>query len=381
MGPSRLGRLETAFPSALPGVDLDMAAIYHRPPERKPRGRFAALLAIALSFLGICAAQAGATTLIIEGAGDGHGVGMSQYGALGYAKHGWSYQAILGHYYSGTTLGPEPATGKKVIKVLVGSKVVKVPLERYVRGVISAEMPSSWPMAALEAQAIASRTYALTSDAGGSRFDVYSDTRSQMYLGLAAETAATNSAVAATAGQVVLYQGKPVATYFFSSSGGMTENIENSFIGSSAEPWLKGVVDQYEEPSLYKWKAKVTFTSAAAKLSGLFKGSFKGIEVLTRGVSPRVVTANVLGSRGSTTISGPELASLLGLQSTWAYFSLSNGKRVTPEPDRSNLQRAAAPTQPPATPAAPATPTGGPVVAAPTAGATAVGSTGGSSAG
>ena len=235
----------------------------------------------------------------------------------------------------------------------MGSKVVKVPLERYVRGVISAEMPSSWPMAALEAQAIASRTYALTSDAGGSRFDVYSDTRSQMYLGVAAETAATNSAVAATAGQVVLYQGKPAATYFFSSSGGMTENIENSFIGSSPEPWLKGVVDQYEEPAVYRWKTKVTFTAAAAQLSGLFKGSFKGIEVLTRGVSPRIVTANVLGSRGSSTISGPELASLLGLQSTWAYFSVSNGKRVTREPDRSHLQKAASPTAPaPAAPAA-----------------------------
>ncbi len=46
--------------------------------------------------------------------------------------------------------------------------------------------------------------------AGGSRFDVYSDTRSQMYLGVAAETAATNAAVAATAGQIVTYAGKPV---------------------------------------------------------------------------------------------------------------------------------------------------------------------------
>ncbi len=358
-----------------------MAAIYHRPRERKPRGRIAASLLSALACLGICAAPAAATTLIIEGAGDGHGVGMSQYGALGYAKHGWSDQAILAHYYSGTTLGPEPATGKKVIKVLVGSKVIKVPLERYVRGVISAEMPSSWPMAALEAQAIASRTYALTSDAGGSRFDVYSDTRSQMYLGVAAETAATNSAVAATAGQVVLYQGKPAATYFFSSSGGMTENIENSFIGSSSEPWLKGVVDQYEEPAVYRWKTKLTFTAAAAQLRGLFTGSFKGVEVLTRGVSPRIITANVLGSRGSSTISGPELASLLGLQSTWAYFSVSNGKRVTREPDRSHLQKASSPTAPAPAAPAPATPTGGPVVAAPTAGATAVGSTGGASAG
>ena len=123
---------------------------------------------------------------MIEGAGDGHGVGMSQEGARGYALHGYSYSAILAHYYTGTTLGQAPA--KTIIKVLVGSKVKRVPLERYVRGVVAAEMPSSYPAAALEAQAVASRTYALTSDAGGSRFDVYSDTRSQVYRGVAAET-------------------------------------------------------------------------------------------------------------------------------------------------------------------------------------------------
>ena len=79
--------------------------------------------------------------------------------------------------------------------------MLDVPLEQYVRGVVAAEMPSSWPAAALQAQAIASRTYALTSDAGGSRFDVYSDTRSQMYEGAAAETPQSNAAVSATAGR------------------------------------------------------------------------------------------------------------------------------------------------------------------------------------
>ena len=130
--------------------------------------------------------RAGDVTLVIEGAGDGHGVGMSQDGALGFAEHGCSYSAILAHYYTGTTLGQAPA--RRGGAGARGSKVVRVPLERYVRGVVAAEMPASWPLAALEAQAIASRTYALTAHAGGSRFDVYSDTRSQVYLGVAAET-------------------------------------------------------------------------------------------------------------------------------------------------------------------------------------------------
>src|SRR5580704_5330410 len=188
-----------------------------------------AALSCALAAVALSAAPALASTLVVDGACDGHGVGMSQDGALGYAQHGWTDSEILAHYYTGTTLGQAPASS--VVKVLVGSKVQSIPLERYVRGVVSAEMPSSWPLAALEAQAIASRTYALTDHAGGARFDVYSDTRSQMYRGVAAETAATNAAVAATAGQIVTYGGRPAITYYFASSGGMTENIENSFLG------------------------------------------------------------------------------------------------------------------------------------------------------
>ncbi len=168
---------------------------------------------------------------MIAGAGDGHGVGMSQDGALGYAEHGWSYSAILAHYYRGTAIGQaDPHT---VVRVLEGSKVGRVPLETYVRGVVSAEVSAGWPMAALEAQAVASRTYAITAHAGGSRFDVYPDTRSQMYLGKAAETPATNAAVAATAGQIVTYAGRAAITYFYADSGGHTESVQYGFPGSS----------------------------------------------------------------------------------------------------------------------------------------------------
>ena len=191
--------------------------------------------------------------------------------------------------------------------MLVGSKVKRVPLERYVRGVVAAEMPSSWPAAALEAQAVASRTYALTAHAGGSRFDVYSDTRSQVYRGAAAETAATNAAVAATAGQIVTYAGKPAITYFFASSGGMTESVQDGFPGAEAEPWLIGVADPYEG-SASRWKVEIPFATAAKRLRGLFRGRFRGIEVLKRGVSPRILSARVLGTAAASIVSGPALA-------------------------------------------------------------------------
>ncbi len=343
--------------------DSDQVSRTHPTYQRPCRPRLIGMLAsaaLALPLLAAAtAAPARASSLLIEGAGDGHGVGMSQQGALGFARHGWSYQAILAHYYSSTTLGTAPP--KATIKVLAGSKVLKLPLERYVRGVVAAEMPSSWPAAALEAQAIASRTYALTSHAGGSRFDVYSDTRSQVYEGAAAETPATNAAVAATAGQIVLYHGTPATTYFFASSGGLTESIENGFVGASPEPWLLGVSDPYERPADSTWKVTLGFTAVAKRLRGLLKGAFRGIEVLTRGVSPRIVSAVVLGSAGSTPVSGPELAGRLGLDSTWAYFSVRIRGHVKHEPDRSGRSPGGVAPQPlPTPPAAPATgPQGG----------------------
>ena len=100
-------------------------------------------------------------------------------------------------------------------------------------------MPSSWAAAALEAQAVAARTYAITTTVDGNGYDLYSDTRSQMYGGVSAETPSTDAAVAATSGQVVTYDGKPVVTYFFASSGGHTESIQNVWAGATPEPWLR----------------------------------------------------------------------------------------------------------------------------------------------
>ena len=312
------------------------------------------LLCASANAAGTAAGSSGAT-LLIDGAGDGHGVGMSQEGALGYAEHGFSYGAILAHYYTGTALGQAPAGTK--VKVLVGNKVKTLPLESYVRGVVAAEMPASWPLAALEAQAVASRTYAITADAGGARFDVYSDTRSQMYLGRSAETAATNGAIAATAGQIVTYAGKPAITYYYASSGGHTEDVQDAFPGAAPQPWLVGVADPYDQGPEHNWRESLSFAAASRRLSGLVKGSFEGIEVLTRGSSPRILSAYVLGSAGRTLTSGGELAARLGLDDTWAYFSVKRGTGVVSEPDRSGPSSPSAPPSP--SPSAPtAAPTG-----------------------
>src|SRR4051794_2288647 len=367
-----------------------------------------------LAALLLAAAPAAAkprATFTIKGAGFGHGVGMSQYGAMGYAEHGWNAAAILAHYYTGTTLGTtdpgasvrvllstasksriagarqagarklDPAVtytvkrhGASQLDLFDGAKRVatftaplqvagsggvtalggygssrgvleftpgalsgltvinSVSLDDYVQGVVPAESPASWPLEALKAQAIAARTYAITTSRDAN-FDQYADTRSQVYGGVSVETAASNEAVAETRGQVVTYQGRPVTTYFFSTSGGLTEDVENSFSGAGPEPWLKSVDDPYDGVSpRHRW-APVTMplSKAARKLRGLVPGSFRGIRVTRRGVSPRIVSAQVLGTRGATTVSGATLRAKLGLLDTWAYFTTITSGKAKPK--------------------------------------------------
>jgi stage II sporulation protein D len=393
-------------------------------------------LAFAAAFLAAVPTAHAATKLTITGAGFGHGIGMSQYGAYGYSLHLKDYGFILGHYYTGTTLGkldsnPEVKVllqgGKKavsfsgavaagdlkldvaktytvrrgdsglVIRDATGADVGTTPgplrvdaavgeplrlngtsvpgvrnglyrgsllisasgsamtvvnaldLEDYVRGVVSGESPSAWPIEALKAQAVAARTYAITTHAGGGAFDQYADTRSQVYRGVAAETPNTDAAVNATAGQVVTFGGQPVTTYFFSTSGGETEDVENVFMGSDPKPWLKAVDDPFDAVSpKHRWGPyRYTAAQVTRKLRRYVRGRFQRIRVLQRGVSPRVVRAQVVGTGGATDVTGPQLRTAFGLYDTWAFFTSVSSKAKKPAAKK------------PAKATAPADPSGG----------------------
>ena len=209
-----------------------------------------------------------------------------------------------------------------------------IDVDDYVKGVVPLESPASWPIEALKAQAVAARTYALTTSKGGTGWDHYTDTRSQVYGGANAEQASTNAAVDATAGELVTYNGEPVATYFFSTSGGRTEDVENTSLGTAPVPWLKSVKDKYDSVSpRHRWgPIRMGRATAGAKLSGLVKGRFRGIKVVRRGRSPRIVAANIVGTGGRTRVDGATIRARLGLYDTWAYFtSIKTGKAPKPE--------------------------------------------------
>jgi stage II sporulation protein D len=192
-------------------------------------------------------------------------------------------------------------------------------VDTYVRGVVAGEMPSSWPLEALKAQAVTARTYALATRKTTGLFDQYPDTRSQVYRGVTGESVRSDAAVEETAGRILTYQGIPAVTYYFSTSGGHTENVEFSFVGSLAKPWLVGVPDPYDGQSPYhRW----TVSTSASRLDGALgaPGRFKRVKILDRGVSPRVVQARVIGTGGSRVLTGPQIRSRLGLRDTWFTF-------------------------------------------------------------
>jgi stage II sporulation protein D len=155
-----------------------------------------------------------------------------------------------------------------------------------------------------------------------------------MYRGVAAETPATDAAVAATSGQIVTYKGAPAVTYFFASSGGYTENVEDAWPGATPDPWLRGVTDPYDGAGgdpYHHWTRQISLAAATKDLGKLVKGSLVGIKVTKNGASPRIMTANVIGTRGTVSVTGSQLEGAFGLLSTWATFTtISSSAGPTP---------------------------------------------------
>ncbi|MHB8642482.1 MAG: SpoIID/LytB domain-containing protein [Gaiellaceae bacterium] len=336
----------------------------------------------------------GLPQFVISGHGWGHGIGMSQYGAQGYAQNGWTYDQILAHYYTGTQLG---TTTVKTVRVLLantpsvtvssaGAWTVKdgtgtitaiqpgavtlnpqlsltlpgaaapqtftppltfnataayplyfkkpyrgtftvttdgtkltlvntVPLESYLYGVVPSEMPSSWLDEALKAQAVAARSYAVATRKTTGAFDVYADTRSQVYGGMLAESAAATAAVDETTGQVVMYQGAVATTYFSSTSGGRTASIEDVW-NTVPVPYLVSVDDPYDSISPYHDWGPLSFTAAKVKTALKVPGRVLDLQT-TLNASGRVAGVIAVGDQGEVSLTGAQVQSALGLRSTW----------------------------------------------------------------
>ncbi len=188
-----------------------------------------------------------------------------------------------------------------------------VDIEDYVKGVIPAEMSPSWPSEALKAQAMCARTYAAMNINSHSGFDVCNGPCCQVYYGRNTTTAVTDSAVDATAGKYVLYNGYPCETFFYSSNGGATEACEN--VWTEKLPYLVAKFDDYDtsiDTGYNSW----TYTYSAAEITDILNSSGYTIGTVTSVTPTYTAVGNIYSlafsdGKNTVTVSKQEAGDIL----------------------------------------------------------------------
>ena len=208
----------------------------------------------------------------------------------------------------------------KINLYIVDSKIFVVNvigIERYLSSVVGAEMPTKWPIEALKAQAIASRTYALKQK-GTPLYDIDSTQKNQVYNGLESGTRKTRRAVKSTRSLVLIYKNKLINALFHSSSGGMTENSQD--VWKNKFPYLSTVKDFDKNNPKLRWEKRLS----NVELQNLFPniGGINKIEILNISDTGRVKNVRIYGEYGSNKISGLDVRQKMNLNSTLFRFKL-----------------------------------------------------------
>ena len=188
-------------------------------------------------------------------------------------------------------------------------------IEKYLGSVVGSEMPAKWPLEALKAQAIASRTYALKQK-GNPLYDIDSTNMNQVYIGLEAGTHKTKRAVNSTRSLVLTYKNKLINALFHSSSAGMTENSQD--VWKNKYPYLSSVKDFDKNNPKLRWNKKFS----KSQLQNLFPsiGGINKIEILNVTSTGRVKNVRIHGEFGTDQISGVDIRKRMNLKSTLVRF-------------------------------------------------------------
>jgi len=201
------------------------------------------------------------------------------------------------------------------LRVLLNDKKLNIinhlKLEKYLKSVVGSEMPKEFPLAALQAQAIAARTYALKLLGKNQLFDIRSTQASQVYLGLEAETEKINRAVRSTSSLALFYENKLIEAVFHSSSGGRTEN--SGQVWKYQLPYLRSVVDYDQNSTKYRWSKEISSSELDQIFSDL--GGLNSIQIIKKSNSDRVLKVRLYGPKGTKILSGKTLRKKLKLLS------------------------------------------------------------------
>ncbi len=202
--------------------------------------------------------------------------------------------------------------------------VNRLGMRSYLRGVVPLEMPALWEPAAVQAQAIAARTYAAYERAHSrsAAYDICDTWSCQVYGGVGAEHPASDDAVAATRRKILTYDGEPAFTQFASSSGGWTSAGSMPYLPAKADPY-----DDFAGNPVHDWSVKVTDKTLERAWPAI--GSLRRIVVNGRDGhgdwGGRVESMTLIGGRSRVTMSGDTFRSRLGLRSTWVTFTVRAG--------------------------------------------------------
>ena len=211
--------------------------------------------------------------------------------------------------FRGELVAELPSSTLQVVNVVL--------VESYLRSVVPAEMPHTWTAAALQAQAVAARTYAWRAIANPktSWFDIYGDTRDQAYGGLGAESAKTDDAIHDTAGEVVVDStGAAIFAQYSSADGGWTVSGGQSYLPAKRDPY-----DGELPNGSHLWSTKVSAAEIASAYPSV--GSVQQLVITGRdghgAWGGRVTSLSVVGSDGTKTLTGAAFQSAFGLRSAW----------------------------------------------------------------
>lgn len=243
---------------------------------------------------------------------EGHGLGMSQWGAFGMAQKGWTYDQILKFYYTGVTIGDYKEPDSVIVD---GGSPMSV--DTYLAGI--GEVPNSWPAEVIKAQVVAARTYMMGTCKGNNICRICGNANCQVYNGGTGKM----SYVLATKGKVILYNNQPIVAYYSASHRGYSSSISNVW-GGTDKPYIKPVNDDayaykdYWVPDPYHAGQKIKsynwiwrtngytmeeISAVLAKDSRTNVGQLQRVDI-TRDVSKRVGKITLIGSSGTKTLTG-----------------------------------------------------------------------------
>ena len=217
-------------------------------------------------------------------------------------------------------------------------------VEEYLRGVLKMEVDPAWPMEALKAQAVASRTFALRSkrqNNGKAGHDLGDTMFSQVYGGMNAEDPRTDRAISATKNEVALYGGVPAFTPFHSDSGGSTADVATVWGGTL--PYLRAVKEPFPVSSPNSaWETRLSASQVerALREAGADVGTLRELRVVQSDSFGRPSTLLAIGSRGQQSLKSHAFRMAIGsrtLRST--NFTINSPSQ--PKPAVSSLPEAA----------------------------------------